>query len=625
MPFDSPDVNLGTLLRDVSLGKVQLPDFQRSWKWDVDRVASLIASVSLGHPVGVVMMLELGGDEVRFKPRVLEGVDEAAAGEPEQLVLDGQQRLTSLYQSIFSGQPVDTFDARGKRMKRWYYIDIGCALDPDADREEAIVAVPEDRVVRSNFGRDVVTDFSTVEREVAAEAFPLAKVYDNAAIFAWQNAYLRNSRYTQDEAIERFNRFFNEVLNNFLQYTVPVIVLKKSTPKEAVCTVFEKVNTGGVPLNVFELLTATFAADDFRLNEDWEVRKRELGRRPVLKTLESTDFLQAICLVVSARRRVAALAEGAEQIPAVSCRRKDILKLALADYRATATEVTQGFSWASQFLSMQKVFRADDVPYRTQLVPLAALSALLGSRVTDVAASEKIERWYWCGVLGELYGGATETRFARDLEQLPVWIDGGREPRTVADASFETSRLFTMRTRNSAAYKGVHALLMRDGCRDWMKAIEIDMASFFSQSIDIHHVFPRKWCDDNDVDPADRDSIVNKTPLSYDTNRSLGGRAPSDYLATIRERTQLGPDALTDRLAQHSIDLETLRDDDFERFFERRTEALAGLIARAMGKDVVEDHILPEEAGGAYEATVVGTDDPGTDLDPDLDSDLASA
>jgi uncharacterized protein with ParB-like and HNH nuclease domain len=66
MPFESPDENLGDLLGRVAAGKVQLPDFQREWKWDDDRIASLLASVSLGYPVGVVMTLEVGGDGIRF-------------------------------------------------------------------------------------------------------------------------------------------------------------------------------------------------------------------------------------------------------------------------------------------------------------------------------------------------------------------------------------------------------------------------------------------------------------------------------------------------------------------------------------------------------------------------------
>ena len=90
MPFDSPDINLGALLGDVEAGKVQLPDFQREWKWDDDRIASLLVSISLDHPVGVLMMLEVGGSDVRFKPRLVAGVPDPPPDHPERLLLDGQ-------------------------------------------------------------------------------------------------------------------------------------------------------------------------------------------------------------------------------------------------------------------------------------------------------------------------------------------------------------------------------------------------------------------------------------------------------------------------------------------------------------------------------------------------------
>src|SRR2546423_7012178 len=107
MPFDSPDLNLGDLLKDVGNGKIRLPDFQRDWKWDTDRIASLLASISLGYPVGVVMLLETGGSDVQFATRMVSGVTEAVATkQTEQLILDGQQRLTSLYQSLASARVV---------------------------------------------------------------------------------------------------------------------------------------------------------------------------------------------------------------------------------------------------------------------------------------------------------------------------------------------------------------------------------------------------------------------------------------------------------------------------------------------------------------------------------------
>src|SRR5437016_6029693 len=168
MPFDSPDYDLVELLKDAGTGKIQLPDFQREWKWDDDRITSLLASIALGYPVGVIMLLQVGGVDVRFAPKAIAGV-EVNGREPELLLLDGQQRLTSLFQALASGAPVDTTDARGKRMRRWYYLDIRKALDPELDLEDAILSVPEDRVVREDFGRVVTADYSTMELECEAE------------------------------------------------------------------------------------------------------------------------------------------------------------------------------------------------------------------------------------------------------------------------------------------------------------------------------------------------------------------------------------------------------------------------------------------------------------------------
>lgn len=272
MPFESPDVPLGELLADIGKGKVQLPDFQRDWKWDDDHIASLLATVSLGYPIGVVMTLETGGEAVRFKPKPLSGVDGDVVA-PEQLLLDGQQRLTSLYRALRAGQPVDTFDARKQRLQRWYYIDIARALGDEGARDEAILSVPLDKVLREDFGRRIVADYSTQQRECAAGVFPLARALEGGSITKWVFEFVKGDEARQ----EIWERFQDQVLANIQGYMVPVIKLTKQTPKEAVSTVFEKVNTGGVPLNVFELMTATFAGeqwyydehgDDFRLSDD---------------------------------------------------------------------------------------------------------------------------------------------------------------------------------------------------------------------------------------------------------------------------------------------------------------------------------------------------------------------
>src|SRR5690348_12299292 len=95
--FDSTTVFLSTLLQNIKNGKIQLPDFQRGWVWDDNHIKSLLASISLTYPIGAVMLLETGNASVRFKPRLVEGVNFSEPVNPDQLILDGQQRLTSLF------------------------------------------------------------------------------------------------------------------------------------------------------------------------------------------------------------------------------------------------------------------------------------------------------------------------------------------------------------------------------------------------------------------------------------------------------------------------------------------------------------------------------------------------
>ena len=591
--FDSTKEGLLVLLGDAAAGKIQLPDFQRGWVWDDEHIRDLLASVSRAFPIGAVMLLEAGGDEVTFKTRPLEGAHPDQV-EPRHLVLDGQQRLTSLFQSLVSDQPVATRDSKAKPLKRWYYLDINAALDPNVERIDSIISVPEDRTIRSDFGRHVDLDLSTAELEYENAHFPLNRLGNYREWRRGFNRFWDNDR----DMTELLDRFEEEVLDPFLQFQVPLIALKERVPKEAVCLVFEKVNTGGVSLTVFELLTATFAADNFELRPDWEARQRRLHELPVLGDVASTDFLQAVTLVSTYQARRSAEVRGDDSLPVVSCKRRDILKLTAGRYLEWADELEEGFRKAARFLNREHVFDAKFLPYSTQLIPLAALLTVLGRRAEDQGVHDKLVRWYWCGVFGELYGSATESRFARDLPEMLAWVDGGPEPRTIEDANFAPERLLTLQTRRSAAYRGLYVMQLREGARDFRTGEPSTLQTYFDEAIDIHHIFPRRWCQDHDKEPRFFDSIVNKTPLTARTNRIIGGNAPSEYLSSLERNHEVPPDELDDNLRSHFISPELLRADQFEGFFRDRSEAILRVIAQAMGKGLEHDESedwLPED------------------------------
>jgi hypothetical protein len=627
--FTTNPVKLETLLTKCADGQVQLPDFQRSWVWDEDRIVALIASVSRGFPIGALMTLATRADGATvFARRPVEGARPAAAATPpEELLLDGQQRMTSLYQACMRDQVVATITAKKKLVRRWFYVDIAKALQPDVDRENAIVTVPEDRRVKEDFDRTIVLDLSKPEYEYAHLMFPLNQAFDWDT---WREGF-DDYWLGRQEAAKRdvFKAFRQHVLKQFTDYQVPVISLGNQTPHEAVCLVFEKVNTGGKALDAFELLTAMYAARGHKLRDDWlgpngqggiQQRLAEFGRPPevklgVLGKVAATDFLQAVALLHTKAVRDAQVAGGVSEndLSGVRATRQSLLDLPLEAYLTHRDAVEDGFKRAARFLRQQCVHRVLDLPYQTQLVPLAAIFATLGQAAEHAGHQAKLARWFWCGIFGELYGGGVESRFAKDIVDVPAWLAGGPEPGTVRDGVFRADRLFTMRTRLSAAYKGIHALLMREGAKDFRTGQPFDMAVFFDEDVDIHHIFPQDWCKKQGKDQRVWDSAINKTPLGYRTNRTIGGVAPSVYLQRLQDgRTDkkgqmleppISAVALDSYVVSHCVDAERLRADDFEGFIAARRRALLGLISQATGHSISDEPPSPDE---------------GDDLDPQL-------
>ncbi|MCY4568670.1 MAG: DUF4268 domain-containing protein [Candidatus Poribacteria bacterium] len=574
---------LQELLKDIGSGRIQLPDFQRDWVWNDDRIRSLIASVSREFPIGSVLTLKAGDTDMNFETRLVEGVNAIdVRGEPDTLILDGQQRLTALFQALMLGNVAFRRNAQGRKTRRYYYFHMDACTGNGTEREDAVISCREDhrlQIPTSN-GKPKSIDLSSTQEQYENQMFPAHKIFDSAD---WKQGYMEHWDYDPDKTRSLF-KFEAEIIQCFNRYNVPVIELGGAS-KEAICLVFEKVNTGGVTLTVFELLTASLAAEGFRLRDDWRRRHKRLREYKVLGKLDGINFLQALTLVDTKNRNAA-----------ISCKRKEILELDRKRYEEWADQVKAGFLRAARFLHRQKIFHAKDVPYSAQLVPLAAILTDLGHLSETDGVPQKIARWYWCGVLGEMYAGSTDTQAARDFSEVTTWIrEGGKEPTTIREANFQEERLLELRTRNSALYKGIHALMMQDrGASDFRTGYPIDEKVFFEDRIDIHHIFPRAWCTEKGIASGDYNSIINKTAISARTNRMIGGCAPSAYLQRIQTESKIDDVKMDNRLAAHLISAEALRADDFWGFLEARKEALFRVIQKAMGKEPEKTNERPK-------------------------------
>ena len=220
---------------------------------------------------------------------------------------------------------------------------------------------------------------------------------------------------------------------------------------------------------------------------------------------------------------------------------------------------------------------------------MAAICAVIGKSVFDKPKTQQVlTQWFWCGIMGEMYGGANETRFANDIDDVVRAIRGEEVAiRTINASFFSATRLLSLQTRNSAAYKGIMALIYKEQCQDFVKGITMNVVKSMDESPDIHHIFPEAYCENRY--PKDKwNSIVNKTPLLPPSNRSIGGKAPSIYLEKVKTDADIDDVELQKRIVSHLIDFKALSSDDFENYFIDRAKKLLTIIEKAMGKKVAD-------------------------------------
>lgn len=567
--FFSNTEDLSDIISDISKGELQLPNFQRDWVWDEDHIRSLLVSVASSLPIGAVMLLENSDESggVKFGTHPIKGVEiKGELPKPSYLILDGQQRLTSLTQALSLEDPVK-YESRGKPTSVYFYIDINTAIK-EQTLENAIITVGKDKKRKASIGQSEI-DLSSPELEYDSLMFPCNKVFKEST---WQLGLLTNAR----DKITIYTQFKEQFLDAFGKYKLPIIILKKTTTPEAVCYVFEHVNSGGVKLTGFELLTAMYAGKGFNLRNDWKEKSAKIHDCPALKDLTPTDFLQGVSLISSKSRR------GTK----VTSKMKDILKLEKEEYEKWAKKVSEGFIESAVFLNQLEINEVIELPYRSQIIPLAAVFAGLEIKVEKMKRpiAEKLKQWYWSGVFGEHYTRSSDTKIANDVEDLYDWLKGGTKlPRTISNAIFHSDRLLTLTSRTSAAYKGLSVLVRG---KDILFSPATHKLRRAGAKLDIHHIFPRKWCKQCKIDPSRYDSIINKTVISATANQIIGGKAPSKYLPEMMRKAEVGPGEMDDILRSHHIEPEFLRNDDFDRFFEVRKESLCKLIEDAMKKDV---------------------------------------
>jgi len=551
-------VSLKFLLEMIHNRAMALPDFQRDFVWDPYATDELIESIISNYPAGSLLRIK-NGQKLLFRPRAFKGAPELSGVKPAYLILDGQQRLTSLYQAFYgSGE-------------HSYYLHLA-DLEKEKELEDCAFYKKADE------GRK---EYGTIEQQAQALVFPMARVFGGAGGFSgWQNQVLRirgGDATTILDLQERLTKLHEKWIKPIEEYDFPVVTLSEETEGQAVCMIFETLNRTGIKLSVFDLLTARFWPEDFDLRQKWKEAQIEF---PILEEYEIDPYytLQVIGLLEPG-------ADRDEKVRAPSVKRKAILDMKVEQARRGWEAAVNGLAEALTILRDHcGVLKADLLPYNTIAIPMGAAWAAQ-SETTGVGAGAnrlKILRWFWCSVFGQKYENAPNSQAEKDFGELQRWMKGGEPPESVGKFKFETN-LREVTPRQRAVYRGVMALILQNDALDFHKRGKITSQLLMDKKnpIDDHHIFPRAFLDDKGEDESLRDCIVNRTFIDRITNRRLSKRAPSDYFSDIRKDWG-GPE--TDEMLRSHVLPEgaqsPLLNDAFDKFLDWREQALKDLIHR---------------------------------------------
>lgn len=572
------DRSLFDIINQCKTGKIQLPEFQRDWVWSEQKIKALLSSIANSFPIGSIMILGTGGD-LKFRERPLENIEIPFGKKAEELILDGQQRLTSLVQTIGQEKAVLTKNGKGNYKKKFFYIDIATALYGE-DFEEAFITVGEDKIHKNK--RKEKIDLSYVDNEQLHLMFPVNKIQNYEE---WEAVFI--NEYANTYYIEIWQKFKKYVLYSFRDYRVGIQYLEKEISKVAVCTIFEKVNKGGVQLTVFDLLVASLAAEDFDLRKAWKGDSQNKGHYDLVcsenmltfNNITESEFLQTVCLL-----KTKLSGESS------SIKNTDVLKLTSLDYKKYSEIAITGFNITNRFLKREGFISHKNVPYKSQLVLLSAIFGILGEEKSfSFDNYDKISKWFWAGIIGEQYSNSVDSRIIRDIDELYAQLIDQIDivPTTVKEAHFNESKFLELKTNRTVAFKGINALFIKNKAEDLnYKATISELEDEQLGSIEFHHIFPKKWCEENGINEERADCILNKMPISKKANGIIGKKAPSVYISEFQNKPGLNEEKVNKILGTHLIKSELLKKDEFDGFLNQRKEEIIKLMFEMTGISV---------------------------------------
>jgi hypothetical protein len=588
--------------------------------WTREEVADLMRSIVRGYFIGSLLLLRCDKENPPFAPIFLRGAEPAFRDpRPELLVLDGQQRLSSLIYALTAPD----LSLKDSSQRRWFFLNLDLLLsEPDSDE------IIFDRAKRELRG------LGAPDAQYEQRILPCTALLTQQSFFAWRDGF---EDWLGSNAPDQLGRYRSEwrdgwtsAATAFQTFEAPLVELPRVDESDnesigRVCAIFEKLNSTGVDLSVYDLLTARLYRSGIRLHDLWAEACRTHRRLRAWSKGQADEHKFGVLVL-----RTLALLRGLDPKPRILI---DLLPANFeADWRRAAAAIERALE-ITELVGPDGfgVFAEKWLPGFGIIPILAALRAEIDARKLGEQERADLRRWYWCNVFMERYSSAVESKSRKDsLEMTRHWFDGKPEPEVFREAqSWIGAPGFRIRgsaSFASAVYSGVFCLLALRGARDWRRGEDIRL-----QELQDHHIFPQAYLKRHELTKrVDVNTIANRTLISDETNGKIKDKASAEYL---RDKDIFPSGARIDLLGPHFIDdttlplllaaLEELPDaqaaDLYGRFLQAREAAMIEEIRRACGISAilvsVAEDAEPDDVAADIKAGAALSDDTAGELE----------
>lgn len=543
-------------------GRLVLPHFQRSFVWNRGEVEELLVSVLNDYFIGTLLLLRVDPEKPPFEPRSIEGVDETTRN-ARRMILDGQQRITSLYYAFNSHNFPEDKGLGNTDYVYEFFIDM----------EKVIEGEWEDSVFSERRGTHTYEGYKSDPKCYEKNVIPLKALRNHESMYNWSEGYKKNGG---DE--ELWESFKEEYAKNLLNFDVAVVELPRVEDDEDLNTIveiFERINKTGKPLAVFDLLTARLFRRDIKLRDLWDEVYDDRENYNMIHTYaddrDDNTYKKNILRTLALMR---------EQPP----KRKNLITLDIENFEKDWNNASRYFEKALERMSSTQnggfgVKSSDWIPYNGIVAPTAAMLEVIDKQDDNARNYERLQQWYWSVVFSQRYSSQTSTKSHNDVLEFKNWDE--QEPEAImSENQLREIDLEGVSSKSSGVYKGAISLILKGGAVDFFTGDSVE-----HHKLEDHHIFPKKHLKEKDIESDKRNTVLNRTLIKKKTNQSIKGKSPSDYIEDM-ENALGSEEKVKEVLKSHLITEEAfyaMKMNDYEKFLREREKKLEEIIKYKVG------------------------------------------